>query len=53
MNFSQIFKKLYAGYHLDKTMVIRPDARTKTINLKKLLALLRSKDEGLWQEHAW
>ena len=52
-NFSQMFKELYKGYHLDKNMVIRADPETKRINLKQLLALFRSKDENLWKEHAW
>ena len=52
-NFSTRFKRLHEGYHLDKGMVIRPNPETRKINLNELVALFKSKDEALWQEHAW
>ena len=51
--FSERFRRLYPGYVLDKNMRIRAGSATKTINLKQLCNLLKSKDEALWYEHAW
>ena len=47
--FSERFRRLFAGYILDKNMRVRPGPETKTINLKSLCKLLKSKDEQLWQ----
>ena len=51
--FSERFLRLYPGYVLDKDMRVRASPETKTVNLKQLCTLLKSKDEALWQERAW
>lgn len=44
---------MFPGYVLDKEMLVRAGPDVKRINLKELVALFKSKDEQLWQEHAW
>ena len=51
--YSERFRRLFPGYILDKNMRVRAGPETKTINLKQLCDLFRSKDEALWHEHAW
>jgi len=51
--FSDRFRRLFAGYHLDSTMHIRSNPETITLNLKELMRLFLSKDEELWKQHKW
>ena len=52
-NFSDRFRRLFPGYHLDSTMHIRANKETKTLNLKELMKLFLSKNEALWTQHKW
>ena len=38
---------------LDRTMHIVAKPETPVVNLKKLMSLLKSKDEALWLESKW
>ena len=46
--FSEKFRRLHAGYMLDKHMHIVAKPETPVLNLKQLMNLLKSKDENLW-----
>lgn len=51
--FSERFVRLYPGYVLDRKQRIRALPATPAINLKQLVALLKSKDEALWERSKW
>ena len=46
--FSERWRRVYPGYMLDKKMHVVARPETPVLNLKSLMLLLRSKDEGLW-----
>ena len=51
--FSQRFNRLYQGYMLDRTMHIIAKPETRTVNLKTVMNILKSKDAALWEESKW
>ena len=51
--FSDRFRRLYPGYVLNSKMHIVACPETPVINLKRLMELLKSSDEELWQRSKW
>jgi hypothetical protein len=51
--FSERFLRLYPGYMLDKNMNIRAAPDTAVINMRELVTLFKSRDEGLWERTRW
>ena len=50
---SEKMARIYKGYRLDKNMRIVPEKETPVINLKKLVAALKSKDPELLEAQRW
>ena len=44
---------MYAGYYLEPRQHIRARPQTPTLNLRQLMAFMKSKDEALWQQGKW
>ena len=47
--FSDKMQRLFSDYAMDTNMRLRPKPGTKRLNLNKLVEMLRSKDESLYQ----
>ena len=50
---SERFHRLFPGYIFDKNQRVVAGPSTKVINLKKLMGILKSSDESLWEESRW
>ena len=50
---SERFHRLYPGYLFDVNQRVVAGPTTKVLNLKKLMAILKSSDEDLWEESKW
>ena len=51
--FSQRFRRMYPDYMLDRYMRVVARPETPVINLRQLMALFKSKSEGLWNRAKW
>ena len=47
--YSERFRRIYPGYMLDKKMHVVAAPNTPVVNLKQLVALLKSKDAEEWE----
>lgn len=53
LTYSNLFRKLYGtGYAVDKLQCVVPTT-ARTLNFKTLMAVLKSKDESLWEQSQW
>jgi hypothetical protein len=52
-NFAEKFAETCPGYGLDENQICFALPETKTINMKQLIDILKSKDESLLAQNEW